>query len=179
MFKWFWTIFSLGAPENLQFTPLSKTRIKERIEKPCRCQLVCYCIWAFLCCCRSFNQLSAVWRHFCCPISLFQGLHVACWPQYTHCTFPRSKWRWFTRAHYLVLRKSYSRSRPRRSACLYGGGGPQIGKVTCGGSPHLSCKRDQIKMRDYMDRRVTSPAWDPHLHVNRPLKCKGLYSLAR
>ena len=25
------------------------------------------------------------------------------------------------------------------------------------GSPHLSCKRDQIKMRDYMDRRVTSP----------------------
>ena len=36
-----------------------------------------------------------------------------------------------------------------------------------GGSPHLSCKRDQIKMRDYMDRRVTpskrviSPAWGP------------------
>ena len=34
-----------------------------------------------------------------------------------------------------------------------------------GGSPHLSCKRDQIKMRDYMDRwvtppkRVTSPTW--------------------
>ena len=26
-----------------------------------------------------------------------------------------------------------------------------------GGSLHLSCKRDQIKMRDYMDRRVTSP----------------------
>ena len=33
--------------------------------------------------------------------------------------------------------------------------------VTCGGSPHLSCKRDQIKMRDYMDRRVTSPALGP------------------
>ena len=36
-----------------------------------------------------------------------------------------------------------------------------------GGSPHLSCKRDQIKMRDYMDRRVTppkrvtSPTWGP------------------
>ena len=51
------------------------------------------------------------------------------------------------------------------SACLHGGGGPQIGEVTCGGSPHLSCKRDQIKMRDYMDRRVTpskrvtSPTW--------------------
>ena len=24
-----------------------------------------------------------------------------------------------------------------------------------GGSPHLSCKRDQIKMKDYMDRRLT------------------------
>ena len=42
-------------------------------------------------------------------------------------------------------------------ACLYGGEGLQIGEVTCGGSPHLSCKRDQIKMRDYMDRRVTPP----------------------
>ena len=44
-----------------------------------------------------------------------------------------------------------------RRACLRGGGGPQIGEVKCGGSPHLSCKRDQIKMRDYMDRRVTPP----------------------
>ena len=47
------------------------------------------------------------------------------------------------------------------------GGGPQIGEGTCGGSLHLSCKRDQIKMRDYMDRRVTppkrvtSPNWGP------------------
>ena len=46
-------------------------------------------------------------------------------------------------------------------------GGPQLGEVTCGGSPHLSCKRDQFKMRDYMDRRVTphkrvaSPTWGP------------------
>ena len=52
-------------------------------------------------------------------------------------------------------------------ACFYEGGGPQIGGVTCGGSPHLSCKRDQIKMRDHMDRRatpvkrVTSPNWGP------------------
>ena len=45
----------------------------------------------------------------------------------------------------------------RLRACSHGGGGPQIGEVTCGGSPHLSCKRDQIKMRDYMDRRVTPP----------------------
>ena len=40
------------------------------------------------------------------------------------------------------------------------------------GSPHLSRKRDQIKMRDYMDRRVTppkrviSPSW------GYPLPCK-------
>ena len=43
------------------------------------------------------------------------------------------------------------------TACLYEGGGPQIGEETCGGSPHLSHKRDQIKIRDFMDRRVTPP----------------------
>ena len=42
-------------------------------------------------------------------------------------------------------------------ACLHGGEGPQIGEVTCVASPHLSCKRDQIKMRDDMDRQVTPP----------------------
>ena len=36
----------------------------------------------------------------------------------------------------------------------------------CSGPPHLSCKRDQIKMRDYVDRRVTSPTWGP------PSPCK-------
>ena len=47
-------------------------------------------------------------------------------------------------------------------ACLHGGGGPQVDEVTCGGgSTHRSCKRDQIKVRDYMDRRVTSPTWRP------------------
>ena len=52
-------------------------------------------------------------------------------------------------------------------ACLHGGGGPQIGEVACGGSPHLSCKRDQIRMRDYLVRwvtplrRVTLPSWGP------------------
>ena len=40
-------------------------------------------------------------------------------------------------------------------------GGPQLGEVTCGGLPHLKRKRDHIKMRDYMDRRVTSPTWGP------------------
>ena len=42
-------------------------------------------------------------------------------------------------------------------ACLLEGVGPQIGEVTYGGSPHLLCKRDQIKMKDYMDRLVTPP----------------------
>ena len=34
-----------------------------------------------------------------------------------------------------------------------------MGEVTCGGSPHLSCirKHNQIKMRHYMNRRVTPP----------------------
>ena len=35
--------------------------------------------------------------------------------------------------------------------------GHQIGEVTCGGLPHLSCKRDHIKMREYMDRQVIPP----------------------
>ena len=54
----------------------------------------------------------------------------------------------------------------RVSACLHECGGPQVGEVTCGGLPHLTCKRDHIKMRDHMDRRatppkrrVTSPIW--------------------
>ena len=55
----------------------------------------------------------------------------------------------------------------RQRACLHGGGGHQVGEVTCDRSPHLSCKRNQVKMRDYMDRRVTppkrvtSPTWSP------------------
>ena len=44
------------------------------------------------------------------------------------------------------------------------------------GYPVWQCRRDQIKMRDHMDRRVTppkgvpSPTWGPTgLHINRPL----------
>ena len=52
-------------------------------------------------------------------------------------------------------------------AFLHEGVGPQVGVVTCGELPHRTCKRDPIKMRDYMDRRVTppkrvtSPSWGP------------------
>ena len=41
---------------------------------------------------------------------------------------------------------------------------------------HLSCKRDQIKMRDYVDRRVTppkrvtSPTWGPPPQCKQALK---------
>ena len=41
--------------------------------------------------------------------------------------------------------------------CLHGGGKPQIGEVTYVWSPHISCKRAQINIRDYMNRRVTPP----------------------
>ena len=57
-----------------------------------------------------------------------------------------------------------------------GGGDPQIGEVTCGGSPHLTCKRDQIKIGDYMDRRVTppkqvtTPTWGPSPPSKQALK---------
>ena len=42
-------------------------------------------------------------------------------------------------------------------ACLHEGGGLHVGEVTCGKLPYLTCKRDHIKMRVYMDRRVTPP----------------------
>ena len=57
--------------------------------------------------------------------------------------------------------------RPLLRACLHGGGGPRVGEVKYGESAHLSCRRDQINMRDYMDKRVTppkritSPTWGP------------------
>ena len=60
-------------------------------------------------------------------------------------------------------------------ACLQEGRGPQVGEVTCGKSPHLTCKRDHIKMRDYMDGGLSHLSglphlpMVPHLHVNKPL----------
>ena len=58
-------------------------------------------------------------------------------------------------------------------ACLHGGGGPQIGEETSGRSPHLSHKRDQIKVRDYTDRRVASPTWGPPPPCKQVLTCTG------
>ena len=51
-----------------------------------------------------------------------------------------------------------------------------VGELTCGELPHLTCKRDYIKMRDYMDRwvtspkRVTSPTWGPPPPCKQALK---------
>ena len=58
-------------------------------------------------------------------------------------------------------------------------GGPQVGELTRGGSPRppaLTCKRDHIRTKDYMDRwvtprnRVSSPTWGP------PPPCKQALS---
>ena len=50
---------------------------------------------------------------------------------------------------------------------------PDRCEVTCGGSvPHLSCKRDHIKMRDYMDRRVTPPKGVTSPTWGTPPPCK-------
>ena len=57
-------------------------------------------------------------------------------------------------------------------ACLHGAGGPRIGVLTCGGSPHLSCERNQIKMRDYVDRRVTHQSGLPYRPVVPHPPCK-------
>ena len=66
----------------------------------------------------------------------------------------------------------------RLRACLHGGGGPQVGGVTSGGSPHLSCKRDQILILKWdilctggLPHLTGLPHLSgvPHLHVNRPL----------
>ena len=45
------------------------------------------------------------------------------------------------------------------------------------GSPHLTCKRDQIEMRDYMDRRVTPPKWVTMPTCGPPPPCKQALSL--
>ena len=58
---------------------------------------------------------------------------------------------------------------------MHEGVGPQVGEIPCGGLPHLICKRDHIKMRDYMDRRVsppkrvTSPIWGTPPPCNQAL----------
>ena len=61
-------------------------------------------------------------------------------------------------------------------ACFNGRGGPQVVEATCGGSPNLSCKRDQIKMRDYMGRRVTPSKRVTSPTLGPPPHCKQAFS---
>ena len=63
-------------------------------------------------------------------------------------------------------------------------GDPQVGEITRGGAPHLSCKRDKIKTKDYMDRKVTSPkrvnstTWGPPPPRKQALRQKPTHSTA-
>ena len=58
-----------------------------------------------------------------------------------------------------------------------GGGGPQTSEVKYGGSPYLSCKHNQSRMRDYMDRRVTPPKRVTSPTWGLPPPCKQALSL--
>ena len=61
----------------------------------------------------------------------------------------------------------------KKTFSLRGGGGPQIGEVTCGGSPHLSCKRDQIKKWQIIwTGRLPHLSGLPHLPGGPPPPCK-------
>ena len=57
-------------------------------------------------------------------------------------------------------------------ACLHGDGRPQIGEVTCGGSPHLSCKCDRIIWTGGLPHQSGLPHLPgvPQPHVNGPLE---------
>ena len=78
-------------------------------------------------------------------------------------------------AHGQVVSKvTLTRSKTSLRACVREGGGPQEGEVTCGKLPHLTCKCDHIKMRDFMDRRVTSPTWGPPPPSKQALSAKSL-----
>ena len=54
--------------------------------------------------------------------------------------------------------KSRSLSLYPLRACLHGGGGPQVGEVTCLYTVHhMFTSSDQSKMRDYIERLVKPP----------------------
>ena len=62
------------------------------------------------------------------------------------------------------------------SACLHGGGGPQLGEEAFGGSSRLTCKRDHIKWDIIWTGGLPHLRGLPHLprvrhlHVNRPFE---------
>ena len=75
-------------------------------------------------------------------------------------------------AGYPTLSRLHGKMRPQLTGLPY-----LADRAThLGGLPHLSCKHDQIKMRDYMERRVTpprrvtSPTWGPPPPCKQALK---------
>ena len=67
-----------------------------------------------------------------------------------------------------TLRRLHGKLSPRLTGLPY-----LAGPATrLGGSPHLSCKRDEIKIRNYMDRRVTPPRWVISPTWGPPPSCK-------
>ena len=44
-------------------------------------------------------------------------------------------------------------------------------------SPHLSCKRNQTKLRGYIGRRVTPPKWVGSRTLGPPPQCKHCQAL--
>ena len=54
------------------------------------------------------------------------------------------------------------------TACLHGGGGLQIGEITRGGSPHLSCERLYGRAGYSTNSGLPHLPVVPYLHVNRP-----------
>ena len=75
-----------------------------------------------------------------------------------------------------TLIKPYETHNKPFRVCLHEGGGPQVGEVTCGGLPHLSCKCDQINMRDYTERRVTTPKRVTSPIWGTPPPCKQVHN---
>ena len=70
--------------------------------------------------------------------------------------------------------RPHLQSQPR--ACSHEGGKPQLCEVTCGGLLHITCKRDDIKMRDKLKRWVTPPKRVTLRIWGTPLSCKQALS---
>ena len=75
-------------------------------------------------------------------------------------------------AGYPTLRRLHGRSSPWLTGLPY----PADRVIRLGGSPHLSCKRDQDKIRDFMDRQVTPPRRVTSLTWGPPTPCKQTLS---
>ena len=73
----------------------------------------------------------------------------------------------------LYQKNSYLAAKLR--AFLHGSGGPQTSEVTYGGSPHLSCKHNQIKMRDLYGRAGYPTKAGYLTNLGSPPPCKKTF----